>query len=145
MQKQLQKNSQYSINDSFSKIAKIGHYTWGIVFAKWSLWIQNKNSQKRPNNDSAITLELFCAKNGSKKYLILEKSQLFKNGQDWPLYKGYSLTKMISLGPKLKFPKTSDKRLYTHTRVVLRKKRLEKTPNIRQMRQFCKLATLQRL
>ena len=47
--------------------------------------------------------------------------------------KGYSLCKSVSLvtsGPKLKFPKTSDKRLYNHTRVVLRKKRLEKTPNI---------------
>ena len=43
---------------------------------------------------------------------------------------------MVSLGQKLKMPKTCEKPSYKIIRVVLRKKLLEKTPNIREMRQF---------
>ena len=35
-----------------------------------------------------------------------------------------------------KWPKTCEKRFYKHIRVVLRKKTLEKTPIIREMRTF---------
>ena len=55
---------------------------------------------------------------------------------------------MVSLGQKLKMPKTCDKRLYKHIRLVLCKKRLQKAANIWEMRPFWKLAkmaTLQRL
>ena len=55
---------------------------------------------------------------------------------------------MGSLGRKLKFAKTCEKRLYNHTTVVLCKKRLQKKANIRKMTVFrkCpKLATMQRL
>ena len=52
---------------------------------------------------------------------------------------------MISLGQKLKMPKTCEKRFYKNIRVVLCKKPLEKTPNIREMRWFWKSAILQRL
>ena len=45
----------------------------------------------------------------------------------------------------LKWPKTCEKRFYEHIRVVLFKKPLIKTPNIRQMRAFLKSAILQRL
>ena len=41
---------------------------------------------------------------------------------------------MVSLGQKLKMPKTCEKRFYKNIRVVLCKKPLEKTPNIREMR-----------
>ena len=50
--------------------------------------------------------------------------------------KAYSLCRMVSLGQKLKIPKTSEKPPYKIIRVVLCKKPLEKTPNIREMRQF---------
>ena len=50
--------------------------------------------------------------------------------------KGYRLCKIVSLGQKLKWPKTCEKRFYKHVRVVLCKKPLEKAPNIREMRRF---------
>ena len=59
--------------------------------------------------------------------------------------KGYSLCKMVSLGQKLKMPKTCEKPFYKNIKVVLCKKPLEKTPNIRAMRQVWKSAILQRL
>ena len=55
---------------------------------------------------------------------------------------------MVSLGQKLKKPKTCDKRLYKHIRLVLCKKRLQKAANIWEMRPFWKLAkmvTMERL
>jgi len=45
---------------------------------------------------------------------------------------GYSLSKMVSLGQKLKMPKTSKTPFYKNSTVVLCKKQLEKTPNIRE-------------
>ena len=35
------KNTQYSKNDKFLNIAKIGHYAKAIGFAKASLWLKN--------------------------------------------------------------------------------------------------------
>ena len=56
---------------------------------------------------------------------------------------------MVSLAQKLKMPKTCDKRLYKHIRLVLcKKKRLQKAANIWEMRlfwKFAKMATMQRL
>ena len=49
---------------------------------------------------------------------------------------------MVSLGEKLKMPKTCDKRLYKHIRLVLCKKRLQKAANIWEMRPFWKLAKM---
>ena len=62
--------------------------------------------------------------------------------QKWPLSKGYSLCKMVSLGRKLKWPKTGHKWLYKHIRVVLCKKRFDKRANIQKMRRFWKLAKM---
>ena len=45
---------------------------------------------------------------------------------------------MVSLGQKLKFPKTCEKRLYNHIRILLRRKRLQKTPIFREMTIFSK-------
>ena len=58
--------------------------------------------------------------------------------------KGYILCKMVSLGQKLKMPKTCENPFYNNSTVVLCKKRLEKTPNIREMRHFSKTAIFQR-
>ena len=88
------------------------------------------------------------AKNGSKKHLIFEKWDDNENGQKWPLCKGYSLCKMVSLGQKLKSPKICEKRLFKDNTVVVWKKRLEKTFNIREMRRqwkWAKMATMQGL
>ena len=55
---------------------------------------------------------------------------------------------MVSLGPKLKFTKTCEKRLYNDTRVVVCKKRMQQKANIRKMtafRKWPKYAKMQRL
>ena len=44
-----------------------------IVFAKWSILVKNWKRQKHAKNHSTITLQLFCAKNQSKKHQIFEK------------------------------------------------------------------------
>ena len=45
---------------------------------------------------------------------------------------------MVNLAQKLKIQKKWEKRLYDHIRVVVCKKPLQKTPNIRKMRAFLK-------
>ena len=99
------------------------------------------------------TLQLFYAKNGSKKQLILQKWEHFENGQKWPPSKGYRLCKIVTLAQKLQMHKNMLKTFLQHIAVVLCKKRLEKTANIAKMRafwkwppskgyRFCKIVTL---
>ena len=89
-----------------------------------------KTCEKRFYNHIRVVV----CKNGWKKNLIFEKWDHLENSQNWPQGKGYRLCKIASLGQKLKMSKTCEKRLYNHIRVVVCKKRLEKTPNIRKMR-----------
>ena len=77
-----------------------------------------------------------------KKHQIFEKWDNFKNR---PPCKNYSLCKIVSLGQKLQMKKAFQKLFYKNIKVVLCKKTLENTPNIREMRQFWKSAILQRL
>ena len=77
-----------------------------------------------------------------KKHQIFQKWDHFENR---PSCKGYRLCKMVSLGQKDKRPKTCEKRFYKHVTVVVCKKPLEKTPNIREMRPFWKSPIFQRL
>ena len=139
MQETAAKNTKYSRNET---ILKIGHLSKPTEFAKWSVWLKISNGQKRAKNDSTSTLELSCAKNRLKNHQIFEKWDHFLNR---PSCKGYRLCKMVSLAQKLKRPKTCEKRFYKHVTVVVWKKPLEKTPNIREMRPFWKSAVLQRL
>ena len=91
---------------------------------------------------------MLCAKNTSKNTKHSKNETILKNR---PSCKGYSpcmdcsLCKMVSLGHKLKMQKRCGSPLYKNTRVVLCKKTLEETPNIREMRPFGKSAILQRL
>ena len=55
----------------------------------------------------------------------------------------YSLCKMVTLGQKLKMPKSCEKPFYNNITVVLCKKPLEKTPNIGEIRQFWNPAIFQ--
>ena len=66
---------------------------------------------------------------GLKKQLKFEKREHFKNGQKLPQCKAYGPCKILSLGQNIKLPKTCKKRLYKHVRLVLCKKRLQKTAN----------------
>ena len=59
--------------------------------------------------------------------------------------KGYSPCKILTLAQKLKFQKTCRNPFYKSFTVVLCKKPLQKTPNIREMRAFSKSAIMQRL
>ena len=93
-------------------------------------------------------IRLVLCKKRLRRQLIFEKWDHFENWSKWSLCKGSSLCKVVSLGQKLKMPKTWDKRLYKHIRLVLCKQRLQKAANIRKMRPFWKLAkmaTMQRL
>ena len=113
---------------------KIGHLAKAKEFAKWSVWLRNSNARKPAKKDSTSTLELFC---GKKK--PLEKTQIFKKWDHFenrPSCEGYRLCKTVSLAQKFKCPETCEKRFYKHVRVVLCKKPLEKTPNIREMTPF---------
>ena len=51
-------------------------------------------------------------------------------------FKGNSLCKILTLGQKLKFQKTCQNPFYKSFRVVLCKKLLQKTLNIREMKPF---------
>ena len=139
VQKTALKNTKYSTNET---ILKIGHYAKAIAHAKSSLRVENLNSKKHVKIHSTNHLELFCAKNRSKKHQIFKKWDHVKNG---PSCKGYSPCKILHLGQKLKFWKTCQNPLYKSFRVVLCKKLLQKTPNIRQMRPIWKSAIMQRL
>ena len=139
VQKTAWKNTKYSRNET---ILKIGHLRKAIDFAKWSVWVKNSNGQKRVKKYSTSTLELFCGENRCIRHQIFEKWDHFESR---PSCKGYRLCKMVSLGENFKWPKTREKRFYKDARVVLCKKPLEKTPNIREMRPFWKSAILQSL
>ena len=83
-----------------------------------------KNMQK---NIVRVHCSFSLQKTTPKKHQILEKQDDFQNR---PSFKGYSpykgFCKMISLGQKLKTPKTSENRFYKNIRVVLCKKPLQK-------------------
>ena len=87
-------------------------------------------------------LEVFCAKKRSKKHQICEKWDHFEN---CPSCKAYSPCKILTLGQKLKFQKTCQNPLYKQFTLVVCKKQLQKTPNIREMTPFWKSAIMQRL
>ena len=55
---------------------------------------------------------------------------------------GYSPCKMVSLGQKLKIPKRWENRYYDHIKLVVCKKPLQKTPNIRKNDSILKMAKI---
>ena len=59
------KNTKYS---RIETILKIGHHAKAIAFAKSSLWVKNENSKKHVKIHSTDHLQLFRAKNRSKKH-----------------------------------------------------------------------------
>ena len=86
-----------------------------------------KTCEKRFFNQMRVVV---CKKNRLRKHQIFQKWDDFENR---PSSKGYSHCKIVRLGQKVKFTKTCEKRFFNHIRVVLCKKPLEKTPNIREM------------
>ena len=113
-----------------------------IAIAKSSVWGKKLNCKKDIKNQFTDKLKLFYAKSRSKKLPIFEKLDYFENR---PLCKGYSPCKFLTLSQKLKFQKTCQNPFYKSFKVVLCKKPLQKTLNIRDMRPFLKSAIMQRL
>ena len=102
---------------------------------------QKLKCQKHAKNYSKRSLELFCAKIPLEKNTkswrnetILKIGHLAKAMAHAKAI--YSLWKMVSLGQKLKMPKTCEKPFHKNIRDVLCKKPLQKTPNIREMSYF---------
>ena len=81
-------------------------------------------------------IRVVICKNRSKKHLILEKLGHFENGQNWPIWMGYSPCKMVNLGPKLKMPERYEKWLYDHIRVVIWKNRSKKHLILEELEHF---------
>ena len=67
MQKTRLQKTAYSKNESILKMAKNGHNAKAIAHAKYHFGSKNKIALKHAKNVSTNTLELFYAKNGSKK------------------------------------------------------------------------------
>ena len=78
-----------------------------------------------------------CKKQLQKTLNIREMRPFWKSAT----CKGYRPCKILTLGQKLKFQKTCQNSLYKSLKVVLCKKQLQKTLNIREMRPFWKSAT----
>ena len=139
VQKTAPKNTEYSRNES---ILKIGYHAKAIAHEKSSLWFKKSNSKKHVKIHSTNHLQMFCPKNRSKTHQRFEKWEHFENR---PSCKGYSPCKIFTLVQEIKFQKTCQNPFYKSFTVVLCKKTLQKTPNIREMRAFWKSAIMQRL
>ena len=76
VKKTARKDTKYSRNET---ILKIGYNAKAIAHAKSSLWVKNWNSKKHAKIHSTNHLQLFSAKNRSKKHQIFEKWDHFEN------------------------------------------------------------------
>ena len=137
-----------------------------LIFEKWEHF---ENGQRWPqckgyspckilSLDQKIKLPKTCQKCCYKQnQVILCKKRLQKKTHIRKMRAFWKWPKMATMqrpmqntqfGSKIKLPKTCEKRLYKHIQVVVCKKRLQKTENIRKMRAFWKwpkMATMQRL
>ena len=102
-------------------ILNIGHHAKPIAFAKSSLWVTNYNSKKPAWKNTKY----------SRNEMILKIR--------------HNLRPIPSLGQKFRLQKICQNLFHEWFTVVLCKKTLEKTPNIREMRPFWKSAIMQSL
>ena len=93
---------------------------------------------KIPKNMSKSILKIInsCSvqKTAPKNTKYSRNESILKNGHH--ACKGYSPCKILTLAQRLKFQKTCQNLFYKSFTVVLYKKRLQKTLNIREMRAF---------
>ena len=96
---------------------------------------------KIPKNMSKSFLHIISScslqKTASKNTKYSRNESILKIGHH--ACKGYSPCKILTLAQKLKFQKTCQNPFYKSLRVVLCKKPLQKTLNIREMRAFSKI------
>ena len=122
---------------------------WKLPILQRLLPLQNDQLRSKTKNSKNMRKPILqdyesCSvqKNGWKKHQIFEK---WKNFENCPSCKDYSLCKMVSLGQKYKMPKICQKPSYKIIRVFLCKRPLETTSSTRETRQFWLSAILQRL
>ena len=133
LQKTAPKNTKYSRNES---ILKIGHHACkGYSPCKILILAQKLKFQKTCQNPFYKSfLVVLCKKNAPKNSKYSRNESIFKIGHIE--CKGYSPCKILTLAQKLKFQRTCQNPFYKSLRVVLCKKPLQKTLNIREMRAF---------
>ena len=132
VQKPLQKTLNIREMRAFGKSAIM--HAKAIAHAKSSLWLKNSNSKKHVKIHSTNHFELFCAKTAPKNTKYSRNESILEIGHH--AYKGYTRCKILTLVKKLKLQKTCQNPFYKSFRVVLCKKTLQKTLNIREMRAF---------
>ena len=133
VQKTAPKNTKYSRNES---ILKIGHHACkGYSPCKIITLAQKFKFPKTCKNPFYKSLRVvLCKKTAPKNTKYSRNESILKIGHH--ACKGYSPCKILTLAQKLKFQKTCQNPFYKSFRVVLCKKPLQKTLNIREMRAF---------
>ena len=128
--KPLAKNTKYSRNEEHNKNRPSckGYSPCKILTLGKKLKLQ-KTSQ----NPLYKSFRVVMCKKPLPKTLNIREMRYFENR---PPCKGYSPFKILFLGKKLKLQKTCQNPLYKSFRVVMCKKPLPKTLNIREMRPF---------
>ena len=133
VQKTAPKNTKYLRNES---ILKIGHHACkGYSLCKILTLGQKLKFQKTCQNPFYKSfIVVLCKKTAPKNTKYSRNESILKIGHH--ACKGYSLCNILTLGQRLKFQKTCQNPFYKSFRVVLCKKPLQKTLNIREMRAF---------
>ena len=133
------KNNKYLRSES---ILKIGHHACkGYSPCKILTFSQKLKLKKTCQNPfyKSFTVVL-CKKTFPENTKYSRNEIIFKTGHH--ACKGYSPCKILTFAQKLKFKKTCQNPFYKSFTVVLCKKPLQKTLNIREMRAFSKSAIM---
>ena len=127
------KNTKYSRNES---ILKIGHHICtGYSPCKILTLARKLTFQKTCQNPFYKSFTVVLCKNTAQRNSKYSRNEsILKIGHH--ACKGYSPCKILTLAQKFKFVKTCQNPFYKSFTVVLCKKPLQKTPNIREMRAF---------
>ena len=132
VEKTAPKNTKYSRNES---ILKIGHHACkGYSSCKIVTLPQKLKFQKTSKSIVEIIWSCSVQKTAPKNTKYSRNESILKIGHH--ACKGYSPCKILTLAQKLKFQITCQNPFYKSFGVVLCKKPLQKTLNIREMRAF---------
>ena len=133
LQKTAQENTKYSRNES---IFKIGHHACKGYSPCKILTLASKIKIQKNMSKSILQIIYSCSlqKTAPENTKYSRNESILKIGHH--ACKGYSPCKILTLAQKLKFQKTCQNPFYKSFTVVLCKKPLQKTLNIREMRAF---------
>ena len=133
MQETAPKNTKYSRNES---ILKIGHHACKRYSPCKILTLAGKLKLQKNMSKSILKMIKSCSvqKTARKNTKYSRNESILKIAHH--ACKGYSPCKILTLAPKLKFKKTCQNPFFKSFTVVLCKKPLQKTLNIREMRAF---------